>query len=177
MKLTLIRHGEVTHPYQGRYNGHNNIPLSPRGLQDAKIVGKRLAKYHFDAIYCSDLPRAKQTLQALDLHHPTIFTEQLREKSWGEHEGMSFEQIEASGIKYTTFLEWIEQLGGERIEDFQARVANFFYNYLPQQNHQSVLIVTHAGVIKTLLALQKNLTLEESFALKLEYGEMINLTL
>ena len=172
MKLTLLRHFEVIEEYQGKYNGHIDIPLSAKGIEEAKKLASTLHNKHFDAIYCSDLQRAKQTLQQLNLNAPTTFTPLLREKSWGKHEGMSFEQIEASGITYTTFEEWIAKLDGESYEAFFKRIT-FFLNQLHNQKDNNILLVTHSGVIKTILAIINNLSLQESFSLPVGYGDLL----
>lgn len=177
MKLVLVRHTEVIEEYQGRYNGHINIPLSTKGVADAKTLGEQLQRYSFDAIYCSDLLRCKQTLQQFQRKENVIYTELLREKSWGKHEGMSFEEIEKSGIQYSDFLGWIEALEGERIEDFIQRVTNFL-NYISQQKqHDTILVCTHSGTIKTLYALKNKLSLEKAFSLDLPYGGIIEFDL
>ncbi len=177
MKLVLIRHSEVIEKYQGKYNGHIDIPLSQQGLEDAKALGKTLDAYNFDAIYCSDLLRCRQTLEQLNLSSQTTFTEQLREKSWGKHEGKSFEELEANGLQYTTFSEWIDQLDGESIEQFTKRIQTFFFENLQKKPFDTVLIVTHSGVIKTLLGLTKNLDLEESFSILLPYSSITEILL
>ncbi|MFT7861068.1 MAG: histidine phosphatase family protein [Sulfurimonas sp.] len=177
MTLVLVRHSEVIEQYRGRYNGHIDIPLSQKGLQDAQSLGKQLQPYNFDALYCSDLRRAKETLAQFQLPNKPIYTKQLREKSWGKHEGMSFEEIEATGLRYTTFNEWINLLGGESLKGFTTRIENFFFKELQQQDLDTVLIVTHSGVIKTLLGIKANLGLEESFAQTLKYSSVTKLLL
>lgn len=177
MKVVLVRHSEVTEEYKGKYNGHIEIPLSQKGLEDAKALGKKLQHYNFDAVYCSDLQRAKETLSQLDLQIQPIYTEHLREKSWGEHEGMSFAEIEASGLKYTTFPQWIAQLDGESVEQFTKRVKTFFFEELQQNSYTTVLIVTHAGVIKTLLGIHNNLDLLESFSIEVGFSSITEIVL
>ncbi|QOP40267.1 histidine phosphatase family protein [Sulfurimonas marina] len=173
MNLVLVRHSEVLEEYQGKYNGHIDIPLSKKGLEDAKELGEQLQSYDFDAIYCSDLTRTKETLAQFNLPIKPLYSKELREKSWGKHEGMSFEEIEASGIKYTTFSEWIEQLDGESVTEFTDRIENFFLSYLKKQKDlKTVLIVTHSGVIKTLLQILNNQTLEESFSKPIRYSSV-----
>ncbi|WP_304545091.1 histidine phosphatase family protein [Sulfurimonas microaerophilic] len=178
MNLVLVRHSEVLEEYQGKYNGHIDIPLSKKGLEDAKALGRQLQHYNFDAVYCSDLTRAKETLAQFALPLKPLYTKELREKSWGKHEGMSFEEIEASGIKYTTFSEWVEQLDGERVTEFTDRIENFFLSYLKEQKDlKTVLIVTHSGVIKTLLQIINAQTLEESFSKPIRYSSVTEILL
>jgi broad specificity phosphatase PhoE len=56
MKIYFIRHGN-------KERENENSPLTKKGIKQSKILGKRLNKFKFDEIYCSDLIRAKQTLK------------------------------------------------------------------------------------------------------------------
>jgi broad specificity phosphatase PhoE len=175
MTLTLVRHSEVIEKYQGCYNGHLDISLSQKGLEDAKKLGKKLQEQHFDIIYCSDLLRAKETLNALELNSTNIiYTPDLREKSWGEHEGMSFEEITQTGLKYENFQQWINALDGEPTKNYIQRIAKFLQN-LKQTQDKNILIITHSGVIKTMLHITQEISLEEAFTTQVEYSQTINL--
>ena len=173
MKLTLVRHAEVQTEFIGKYNGHIDIPLSKNGKKQAKELAEKLDDTAFDKVYCSDLLRAKQTLEAFELKQDVIYTQELREKSWGKHEGKSFEEIESLGIKYENFEQWLKALDGEKVEDFRQRVAEFFYENLLLQECEHILVVTHSGVIKTFLSLHNHTSLEIAFGEKLNYGDFI----
>ena len=173
MIVTLVRHAEVIEEYQHKYNGHIDIPLSKKGKTQAKELHEKLKNIDFKRVYCSDLLRAKETLLELKIDAHVTHTQQLREKSWGRHEGMSFEEITAEGIVYENFEQWISALDGERVEDFVNRVEEFFFNTVFKEEVENILIVTHSGVIKTLLHLTKKISLEEAFATPLPYGSFI----
>jgi alpha-ribazole phosphatase/probable phosphoglycerate mutase len=173
MTITFVRHAEVQEEYIGKYNGHIDIPLSQKGKEQAKLVAKRLNSTAFDAVYCSDLLRTRETLEAFDLQQAVIFSDKLREKSWGKHEGKSFEEIEASGIKYENFTQWIQALDGEKIEDFIARVQNYFEETIFKSQAKNVLIITHSGVIKIFYHLFESMSLEDAFAQKLSYTDSV----
>ena len=126
MKITLVRHGEVTKKYLGKYNGHIDIELSANGLQQVLELGEELQKNNYDKIYCSDLLRARQTLEEFKLGQEVVYTQELREKYWGRHEGKSFEEISKEGIVYENFEQWISSLDGESIFDFEQRVKEYF---------------------------------------------------
>jgi len=175
MKITLVRHGEVLKKYRGKYNGHNDIALSLHGKEQAKELAKKLQDRSFDAIYSSDLLRAKQTLEAFEYKIAPIYSTQLREKSWGKHEGKSFQEIEAEGIKYKNFQQWINALDGEDIALFKKRIKDYFNKIITKNNASHILVITHSGVIKTLLSLHKNCSLEEAFSINLPYGSFIEL--
>ncbi|OHE18809.1 MAG: phosphoglycerate mutase [Sulfurimonas sp. RIFOXYD2_FULL_37_8] len=178
MKLTLVRHAEVEERYQNCYNGHNEIGLSKKGLVQAKKLARKLDILEFDAVFCSDLPRAKETLKHSSHAKNALYTDKLREKSWGKHEGLSFDEIIAQGeIEYVNFLQWIESLGGEPHKEYVKRVEAFFFEFLQRQKKESVLIVTHAGVIRVLMSIVKKISLEEAFAIKIENGSYITMEL
>ncbi|MDY0122707.1 histidine phosphatase family protein [Sulfurimonas sp.] len=173
MKVTLIRHAEVDERYKNCYNGHIDIGLSKNGKIKAEELAKKLDTIEFDAVFCSDLRRAKETLQpSLHLKN-AIFTDKLREKSWGKHEGLGFDEILAEGeVEYIDFLQWINSLDGEPHEEYAKRVEEFFFKFLPSLEKENILVVTHAGVIRVLLSIINKIELEEAFAIKVENGSL-----
>ena len=175
MIVTLVRHAEVKEEYIGKYNGHIDIPLSQNGKNQAKEVAKKLSHVKFDKIYCSDLLRAKQTLEAFEYELEPIYSEKLREKSWGRHEGKSFEEIQEEGIEYIDFEQWLLALDGEDLDSYKRRVKEYFYETIFKEDYENILVVTHSGVIKTMLGIVKNLSLEETFAIELPYSSFITI--
>ena len=171
MKITLVRHGEVQEEYIGKYNGHNDIGLSRRGKEQMHSLAQALQDEDYDAVFSSDLRRAHESIEHFIFDEVT-YTKALREKSWGEYEGLGFEEITSQGLIYENFLQWIKALGGEPISTYQERVNRFFQE-LCSCEYENVFVMTHAGVIRTLMGEYQGLTLEESFALKLPYGSVV----
>ncbi|ABB43391.1 Phosphoglycerate/bisphosphoglycerate mutase [Sulfurimonas denitrificans DSM 1251] len=173
MKLTLVRHCEVDKRYKNCYNGHNDIGLSKNGEFQAKELAQKIDSLEFDAVFCSDLRRAKESLKH-SLHvKSAIYSDKLREKSWGEHEGMSYDEIVLrEKIAYISFLQWIKILDGEPYLDYIKRVKEFFLDYLPSLKKENILVITHAGVIRVLLSIIHNISLEEAFSIKVEYNSI-----
>jgi len=167
--IIFVRHSEVIKPYQHCYNGHLDIPLSPKGKMDAKNLAQELEQFSFDIAFCSDLVRAKETLQAFNIQCSTIYTKALREKSWGENEGLSFQQITKKGIMYHNFEQWIDALGGENQHEFSKKLIQYFKKTILKSQGNTILIVTHAGVIYTLLSYINQITLEEAFNIQIPY--------
>ena len=189
MTITLVRHGEVGEAFHRCYNGHNDIALSPKGQEEALELAQHLKEKSFDAIYSSDLRRCQETLKPiinqLNLSTsttvipaeagmtaiPTLLTKELREKSWGRHEGMTFAAIvERDGLIYKHFEQWINALDGEPYDAYIERIQHFFTQTLPQTGYSSVLVVTHAGVIRVLMHILKEITLEEAFSIDFPYS-------
>jgi alpha-ribazole phosphatase len=175
MRITLVRHAEVEETYIGKYNGHIDIGLSENGQEQAIVLAKKFQNTRFDAVFCSDLKRAKETLQRFNLKTRAVYLKELREKYWGENEGKSFEEIRSSGVEYVNFAQWIEALGGESVEDFQKRIQKVFYENIFKTKKREILVVTHSGVIKTLLSLEKSISLEEAFSQNIPHASCITL--
>jgi len=176
MLITLVRHGEVEEAYHKRYNGHIDIGLSIKGRAEAKALGLALRTKNFEAIFSSDLKRCKQTLEGIDLDIRPTYTSMLREKSWGRHEGKSFDEIIAmEDFKYENFEQWINALDGEPYSSYIQRIENFFKGFLPEASSAEVLVITHAGVIRVLMHLLQGISLEEAFSKPFAYANYITL--
>ena len=173
MQIYFVRHSEVIEEYQGCYNGHIDIPLSNKGREDAKRLARKLLHIKFDKAFCSDLLRARETIEAFDLECEIVYTEKLREKSWGRHEGMCFEEIVKEGLEYKSFKQWINDLDGEDLKSYAKRLLEYFNNTLLKQEGENILVVTHAGVIKMLISLTKGMSLDETFSISLPYSGYI----
>jgi len=98
----------------------------------------------------------------------------LREKSWGRHEGKSFDEIIAhEDFGYENFEQWINALDGEAYPAYIKRVKDFFKGFLPACASGDVLVMTHAGIIRVLIHLLENISLEEAFCKPFGYANYI----
>jgi alpha-ribazole phosphatase len=175
MILTLVRHGEVDAAALNCYNGHNDIGLSETGRAQAEALARRFADARFDAVYCSDLRRATESLVPLLRSSGTLpvplYTSALREKSWGRHEGKTFDEIvNEEGIPYESFDRWIDALDGEPKDAYAERIRRFFLEELAAKPYERVFVMTHAGVIRTLMHLLQGISLEDAFSVSFPYG-------
>lgn len=176
MKITLVRHAEVDEAYHNRYNGHIDIELSPKGHEEAKHLAQKLQDKGYDAVFCSDLKRCRQTLEAFELDIKPVYTSMLREKSWGRHEGKRFDEIiETETFGYEDFEQWINALDGEAYPAYINRIKGFFTGFLPANPYEDVLVMTHAGVIRVLMHILQDISLEEAFSKNFAYSDYIYL--
>ncbi len=174
MTITLVRHGEVDADYHGCYNGHIDIALSLKGEEQAKELAHHFKEKSFDAVFCSDLKRCKQTLEPFNFDIRPVYTQALREKSWGRHEGKSFDEIiKDEDFKYINFEQWINALDGEDYSQYIERIQSFFKGFLMANPYENVLVVTHAGVIRILMHILQEISLEEAFSRSFSYANYI----
>lgn len=96
--IYLVRHGQTYYNIYNKLQGWSNSPLTEKGKQDAVQVAQRLKNTHFDAAFCSDLPRAIETCQTIldgndtdSVKSPTI-SPFFREEFYGVYEGTNMDQ-------------------------------------------------------------------------------------
>ena len=95
-RICFVRHGETAWNIELRMQGHVDIPLNATGLAQADALGRYFAEgVHADALYSSDLLRARQTAQPIAdvLGLPVIPLVELRERSFGRCEGLVIAEI------------------------------------------------------------------------------------
>lgn len=151
MNLYLIRHGR-----QNSTLCNVDVPLSEEGKIQAYLLGKRLADYHIDGLYSSDLIRAIETAEIINEHLGLthIIKKELREISFGKLEGKTNGEIQRY---FSDFLMEQDGLtsdipypGGENGED----VCNRMYPVIQEiakRGYQNVVIVTHGNAIRAVL--------------------------
>ncbi|QGU00262.1 Phosphoglycerate mutase family protein [Candidatus Syntrophocurvum alkaliphilum] len=158
MKVFLLRHGETNWNYEQRYQGHTDIPLNDIGKEQARTVGKYLYKKEkIEAIYCSDLSRTKETAEIIAdyLRLQVKCDARFREMSFGDWEGKTFTEVHNNYKE--EFNEWVKDtlntvVPGSKESFTQVRERAFTsLEEISKKHNGNVLIVTHGGVIKTLL--------------------------
>lgn len=149
----LLRHGEISHT--GSLAGHTDFELTELGLFQMQQSVKGLS---FDYCISSPLQRcrvfAEQTAKVRQL--PLVVCDEIKEMYFGAWDGKSYEQLwQQSKPNIGDF--WHKPFEhappeGESFLVFYQRVTNWWQTFLNNQVLQDTLVVTHAGVIKCLLA-------------------------
>ncbi|KAL1923740.1 uncharacterized protein VTP21DRAFT_8720 [Calcarisporiella thermophila] len=163
LRITLVRHGETSANASNLkiLQGHWNTSLNDQGKEQALQIAEYLKKEEFDAIYCSDLNRAKETLNAIRIYHTNTFLhydERLREQDVGpRYTGRPFSEARAKFNPNLptdeAFDELITQSGGESVANLRGRIYNFFQFLIDQHHHgdQHILLISHGGPIVELV--------------------------
>jgi broad specificity phosphatase PhoE len=136
--LLLVRHGETDWNAEGRLQGHTDRPLNDYGRTQAKALADRLAGEGADAIYTSDLVRAKATAEIIGerLGLTVVVDPDLREKDWGTWEGLTGD--ERVHVEFE----------GESTEDHRDRVMGAVRRIVARHPAQRVVVVTHGGSLR-----------------------------
>jgi broad specificity phosphatase PhoE len=174
--LYLIRHGEVEGAAEGRFFGHTDVALSPVGLRQVEALSRRLAEEPIDAVYASDLLRARQSaapLAAVRRVGPVALPA-LREVAMGRWEGLTFRQIRERDPD--ALRDWLADPttfafpGGENLEDLRARVVPAIGEALARHAGGRFAVVAHGGSNRVVLAEALGLPLGNALRLAQDYA-------
>lgn len=173
-RFCLVRHGETDWNAAGRLQGHADIPLNDAGRAQAKAAARRLASHSFHAIYSSDLARALQTAAdasarlGLDIAPRAA----LRERCLGAFQGLTHAEAQARyPADYARFRardpDHAPPGEGESLHNFSARIEAAFTSLAEQRRGETLLVVTHGGVLDVVrrLATGQDLQAKRDFPL------------
>lgn len=178
--LVLLRHGQSVANAENRKAGHTNSPLTEEGKSQARDVQDTYRGYSWDAIFCSDLVRCQDTLRIImgDRHPPETWTlvEELRERSGGIYEGMTYPEIRKilPPKKYKLWQrDYFEapQMG-ESMKDVEDRVIPYAREYIfPLVNEgKNVFVCTHHIPMKVLIGYIKGMNETDIPSLNIEHA-------
>lgn len=152
-ELVLIRHGETEMNRELRFQGHVNVGLNATGHEQARRIGARMAGEQAHAIYVSDLLRACQTANpiASQMEIPYVTEPGLREQHFGRVDGMRVDDIKRDHPEaWAGWLRFEEDFclpEGESTRSFHARVMEAMQRLAAAHPGQTLVVVTHGGVL------------------------------
>ena len=176
--IYLLRHGEVMRAETRRFIGHLDVPLSPGGEAQCATQARRLAALRIDALYSSDLERARRSGEIIGAPHgltPTPLPA-LREMAMGRWEGLTADEIRAR--EPDAFRDWMTRIGdfpfpdGESVPDLVARAGPAFDRIVAAAPAGAVAIVAHGGTNRALLCRALGVPLERLLAFGQDYGAL-----
>lgn len=153
--LTLIRHGQTDWNLARRIQGSTDIPLNDTGREDARWAAEKLAGTAHHAVYTSPLSRARETAeiiaQRVGLDIAGVVPD-LREREFGEGEGLLVPDY------ISTYGDWHAEVpGAESLPDVGVRAIAALHRIAREARRrsapqaESVLVVTHGGVIRAVI--------------------------
>ena len=158
--LILIRHGETDWNRELRFQGQTDVPLNAIGHTQAQRLAQRLAAEPVQHLVSSDLLRARQTAEPVHAQRlqPLPLAPELeaglREQHFGVVEGMRVADIQAQYAH--DWAQWVRFdadyafAGGESTRQFHARVTAAVRALARRHPQQTLVVVTHGGVLDML---------------------------
>ena len=174
--LYLIRHGEIERAAEGRFFGHTDVSLSETGLAQVEALSRQLGLEPIDAIYTSDLTRARQSAGPLAGARglTPVVVPALREMAMGRWEGLTFREIRER--EPDTLAQWLANLatfpfpGGENLEELRTRVMPALGEILARHAGGRIAVVAHGGPNRVILAEALGLPLGHLLRLAQDYA-------
>ncbi|KTW29820.1 hypothetical protein T552_01025 [Pneumocystis carinii B80] len=153
MLVILIRHGETDFNKNHRLHGDLDIPLNDKGKEQSLKLLKRLCTLKIEKVFCSNLIRAKDTIEPFLKDNGNIiceYYEELQENRLGELNGLTYEEIK---IKLREENKTIDDYG-ENKKDFISRIMKFWNGKIISIRDEisTLVVVTHGGYIATLVS-------------------------
>jgi alpha-ribazole phosphatase len=171
----LVRHGEPDECVRSRCYGRLDVSLSPWGREQMLRARHLLGEGQVSAIYSSPSRRALESAGLLAQCRTPVKVERgFSEIDFGELEGLSYDEIAERFPE--TYGAWMNRPtevtfpGGETFSDMTARVRKAFDEVRRAHNDEVVVIVSHAGVNRIVLATVLGLDLRRIFRLDQAYA-------
>jgi alpha-ribazole phosphatase len=177
-KLLLVRHGETDSNSTLRYWGRTDVGLGPVGLRQAEQLRDRLAFEKIDCIYSSVMRRAVATAQIVAGFHnlPINSCPELREIDFGKIEGLNFSEVQTQfpeiaqrWIYNDTDLVYPE---GEGLSQLEKRIAEFRTRLLNHTQEQTILVVAHSGVLRSLICQILELEMKSRWNIRIDLASL-----
>lgn len=156
--MYIVRHGETDWNAKRLLQGHVNKKLNKAGEEQAKLLGEKLKHVHFDAVFSSDLIRAKRTAELILLEKKMaiLATAVLRERSYGKFEGKPIQELrdhdkKLEALSHEEQFSHVSEEGIENDASIMQRFIPFLREIAIAHAGKTVLIVSHGGVLRVLL--------------------------
>jgi phosphoglycerate mutase, BPG-dependent, family 1 len=189
--LILLRHGESQWNLENRFTGWTDVPLSPKGEQEAREAGQKLKSYKFDVAYTSVLKRAIDTLNIVlkiigQEKIPISYDKALNERHYGALQGLNkAETAQKYGDQQVKLWRRSYDVAppkektalnpdaiSESLKDTAARTLPYFESKIvPEINAgKNVIISAHGNSLRSIVMKLDNLTREEVVELNIPTG-------
>jgi alpha-ribazole phosphatase len=177
-RVYLMRHGEVMNGGEKRYNGHIDIDITQKGVDQMHRLAALLSGKNISMVYCSDLIRSLKGAEIVSKRLGLTYMplRELRERSMGAWEGLTAEEIKQRYPgEYDTWradLLNYRPTSGECLFDVKDRVLPVYKEKVGSHDGQAIAMVLHGGVNRIILADALNLDLLNLFRIDQSFGAL-----
>jgi probable phosphoglycerate mutase len=146
--LWLIRHGETAWTLSGRHTGRTDIPLTPRGVEQAELLARRISDKPFGLVLTSPLSRARETCRLAGHLEGAHEEPNLMEWDYGDFEGRTTPDIQKEVPGWSIWNGPVP--GGETAEEVGARADRVIARAL--EADANVALFAHGHLLRVLAA-------------------------
>ncbi len=165
--VVVVRHGQTEWNEQGRWQGRLDSPLTELGRKQALEARRIVMQQPIHAVYSSDAGRAMETARIIlgELELPIVPHPALRERDYGVYEGLTAAEIEERypGTRFRDVggsRETWAPPKGETMAQVRERVRSFLLDLVQSHAGETVLLVTHSGVVRAVDSLCRGETFD-----------------
>ncbi len=145
LEIVLCRHGETDWTVSGQHTSRTDLPLNPRGVEQAIWLKRRIEECDWSAIFCSPMKRCLMTCGAFGYDKPEIEPRAV-EWNYGDYEGLTSPEIGKKQSGWNLFADGVPH--GETPEQAGARADALLADLAKKQG--KVLLVSHGHFIRVL---------------------------
>lgn len=156
--IYLVRHGQTVWNERHIIQGQSDSPLTPLGERQARELACALRAVRLDAVFSSDLGRARETAGIIAREHglPVQSTTLLRERRFGRWEGQPAAALPRrddlfAGMSQEERSRFRSSPDMESDEDMVRRLLRFLRETAASCACRTVLAVTHGGLMRAFL--------------------------
>lgn len=173
MIIDLLRHGEIEGDTS--LHGHSDELLSKKGWLQ---MSNALKGYNTEKVVCSPLKRCANFSEQWtnEKKISLLKSPEFMEINFGAWDGLSIEAIQKN---YKDELNdfWNNPVdntppNGERLKDFQTRIVSALKNLVHENKNNNLLLVTHGGVIRIIIAHVLSIPLSKLLSLECPLASM-----
>jgi len=157
-RLYLIRHGETAWSLSGQHTGRTEIPLTTRGEEAARALGKRLGEISFGRMLTSPRQRAQQTCALAGLGTGAVVEPDLAEWDYGDYEGQRTIDIRKARPHWNLFRDGCP--GGETPVQVAERADRLLSRL--RKGEENIALFSHGHFGRVLAARWIGLPVEEA---------------
>ncbi len=165
--IYLVRHAEAEGNLYRIAQGHYNGIITPRGYTQIAALKKRFEAVHIDAVYSSDLFRARTTARAI--YEPkgleVRLDRELREVNMGSWEGKTWQELTMADpqqmYNFNRDLSKWQIQGGEAVSHARDRMIAALKRIAAENEGKTVAVVSHGAVLRIVLGTLQGLSLQE----------------
>ena len=181
LDIILVRHGETAGNLRPTALGTTDLELNERGRRQAQSLARVFKLEKPDVIYTSPLSRASETANAIAREHgmnPEPMLD-LCERNFGRWENLPVDEIRVRFEE--AYSAWQEDIvnyqipGGESAREHNERLVRMMGDIIRRHQGEKVMLVTHLGCIRHLLAYLLGMGIEGSWRFSLKPGTFCRL--
>ena len=180
-RLVLLRHGESQWNLENRFTGWVDVPLSAKGVEEARQAGEKLRGFTFNRAFSSVLTRANETLRIVlealgQTNIPIEKDKALNERMYGDLQGLNkAETAKKYGdaqVKIWRRSYDVKPPGGESLKDTAERTLPYYQTMIKPhlKKGETIIIAAHGNSLRALVMELDQLSKEEVLELNIPTG-------